>query len=407
MKKIVIVEIGALRIFTVLLQLVFLKIYTSHTAIYELGFYYFLFTVSYSLNAFLLVPLDYFQQSQLYNLKENCYSLKSFLDINNIVFKITSVLLIVGIIICYFINTTIIKFIPIIVSLSLSTYFVTLLRGFINNLEKRRMAIYTLLVEGVLKIFFYLIYIKFFKASALLILISLLSASVITAMVLIFKITSFSEYKREELTKFTTSEIFKFTYPISIGAVINWIQLQGYRMILVPLGLVEIVGVYGTVANVGTSGMSAFSTVYTQLFVPDLYKTQGSYLKKYLIYAFFSILIVLTVGLMFSKFIIALLTKAVFVKYSSLIAYGILSEAGNFLIGALTIYLTIKKLTKTTLKASITGLVVFSLSFGLLFIMGKINVYTIGLPIVFTQMIITVYLSVIVYQSKKKEYGIS
>ena len=407
MKNILILEVGAIRIITVVLQLLFLKIYTGHTAIYELGVYYFLFTLSYSLNAFLLVPIDYFQQSQLYFLKQNSFSLKSFFDINKKVLQIILAVTLIATIVCIIINPAYVKIVPLVVFLSLSTYIVTLLRGFINNFEQRRTAIYTLLFESSLKIGFYLFYVKFFKPSAILILVSLLSASVIALIALTFIITKTTEYKNGSIKTFNFSEITKFTYPISMSAVINWIQLQGYRMILVPLGLIEVVGIYGTVANVGTSGMNAFSTIYTQLFVPNLYKSFGSYLKTYLTYAILCISLVLTTGLLFSNLIISLLTKQVFVKYSGLIVYGIISEAGNFLIGALTIYLSIKNLTKTTFESSMAGLIAFFLSFGALYTTNRISVYTIGLPIVFTQIIVTTYLGIIVYQSKKKEYAVS
>ena len=401
MKKIVVIEIGVMRIFVVLLQLLFLKIYTNHTSIYELGIYYFLFTLSYSLNAFLLVPLDYFQQSQLYLLKKLGASLRSFLGINKNVLKISAALVVLSIIVCYFVDPADTKLIPIIVLLALSTYLVTLLRGFVNNLEQRRAAIYTLLLEGVLKIVLYILYLKFLTPSAFLILGALLSASFITLIILLIIVKNTKEYKYDKLQVFPSNQIIKFAYPISVGAVINWIQLQGYRMILVPLGLVEIVGIYGTVANVGISGMNALSTIYSQLFVPNLYKTHGAYIKKYLTYAIVCIIVVITVGLTFSHLIIGLLTKSTFVKYSWLILYGIISEAGNFLIGGLTIYLTIKNLTKATLKASITGLVAFFMSFGLLYLLHFVNVYTIGLPIIFTQMVITIYLAIIVYRIRK------
>ena len=401
MKKAIIAEVGIIRILVVLLQLVFLKIYTNHTSVYELGIYYFLFTVSYSLNAFLLVPLDYFQQSQLYKLKNEGSSLKSFFPLNKWVLKATGLLLAASLLICYFIDLGSMKIIPIITLIALSTYFVNLLRGLVNNLEKRRAAIYTLLSECILKIGFYYLYAYYFGYSAYIILISLLSASVVTLAFLLIFIRRTEEYKSNVLQQFIPRDIIEFSYPISIAAVINWIQLQGYRMILVPLGLVEIVGIYGTVANVGTSGMSALSTIYSQLFIPNLYKSNGDYLKTYMMYAILSICGVLGVGYFMSDFIIALLTKSDFVKFSSVIVFGIISEGGNFLISALTVYLTIHNLTKITIISSITGLVAFVVSFGLLYLTNLINVYTVGIPIIFTQLIITIYLAFIVKNSRK------
>ncbi len=401
MKKAIVIEVGLIRILVVVLQLLFLKIFTKHTSIYELGIYYFLFTISYSLNAFILVPLDYFQQSNLYNLKLGGISLRSFTKINAWVVMITFIFMFLISILFYFIKPSFAEILPIIICLALSTYLVNLLRGFINNLEKRRLAIYTFLLEIILKIVFYLIYISYFESSALIILYATLSSSLLTFISLFFFIKKMDEYKNKAIRHFKISEIINFSYPISIGAVVNWIQLQGYRMILVPLGLVEIVGVYGTVANVGTAGMSAFSTIYSQLFVPNLYKTNGEYITKYLKFGLFAIAAILIISFFLSDFIVGILTKDDLVQYSSLILFGVASEAGNFIIGSLTIYLTIKNITKSTMKASFLGLSAFLLSFGIIYLFNLTNLYTIGIPIVFTQIVIAVYLSIIVFTSKE------
>ena len=47
-------------------QLVYVKLYSNFLSNHELGLYFFLNTVSYSLNAFLFVPIDYYQQAKLY-----------------------------------------------------------------------------------------------------------------------------------------------------------------------------------------------------------------------------------------------------------------------------------------------------------------------------------------------------
>ncbi|MFW0714235.1 hypothetical protein [Pedobacter sp. N23S346] len=401
MKKSVILEVGIVRILVVILQLFFLKAYSSHTTLFELGLYYFLFTLSYSLNAFILVPLDYFQQSQIYRLKDSSSSLKSFLGINIWVLKLTGIILFVAILGSYIINKTYVEIVIIITILSVSTYFVNLLRGFINNLEKRRVAIYSLLFEGSMKLAIYFISIHFFVSSSKVILLSILSASIMSLLLLFLLVSRTEEYKNSKIQIFKSFEIIKFSYPISLGAVINWIQLQGYRMILVPLGLVEVVGVYATVSNVGTNGMNAYSTIYSQLFIPNLYKTHGSYIKTYITYALLSIAGILLVSYFLADYIVLLLTKEAFVKYSTLILYGVVSEAGNFLIGALTVYLTIHNLTSTTIKASLTGLTIFIITFFCLYYTRNLSVYTVGVPIVITQMVIAAYLAYIVFNTRK------
>lgn len=401
LRKSAFLEIAVIRIIVVLLQLIFLKIYTNFTPVYEIGIFLFLLTISYSLNAFLLVPLDYFQQSQVYVLKESGYSLQSFFKLNLWILKVSTCLFVFIELFCFIFKNTYCVIITLITLLALSSYFVNLTRGIINNLEKQRQAVYCLLLEGSLKIIFFMIFKFFFEPSATIILLSLLCASIFSFLVLSFLVSRLTEFKSDKIQVYEYKKILSFSYPISIGAVINWIQLQGYRMILVPLGLVEVVGLYGTVSNVGASGMNAFSIVFSQLFIPKLYKSNGQYIKTYLRNAFFLILLVLVVGYILSPLIVKLLTNSTFVKYSSVIVFGILSEAGNFIIGALTIYLTIHNLTKYTIKVNILGFLVFCSSFLSFFYFNLINIYTVGLPIVLTQFVIVSYLLLVVYTRKK------
>ncbi|MBW4889888.1 hypothetical protein KXQ82_09180 [Mucilaginibacter sp. HMF5004] len=402
-KKALLVEVALIRVLSIAFQLVFLKLYTYNTSIYELGTYYFLFTVSYCINAFLLIPLDYFQQSNIYKLKEGNYSLQSFNAINLTVLKLLFLLLTASCLLSIVFFPKYFILIVIIILLSISTYFVTLIRGFINNLELRRQATYCLLLENCAKIaVFFLLNKMAGHSSALMILQSLLFSSLIAFATLYVILRRIPEYNTGAIYKFDIKETFKFSYPMTFNAVINMLQTQGYRLILVPLGLTEVVGIYATVANVGISGTNAYSTVFGQIFVPGLYKTHGKYILTYLRNALLSLIVIMLGGYLFSNLVIRIITKSMLVKYSSLILYGIMTEGGNFLAGALIIYLTIKGKTYFTIRASTLGIVVLMISFGLLYFFKILNVYTIGIPIALSQVCITSYFFIIVYKLTAK-----
>jgi O-antigen/teichoic acid export membrane protein len=401
-KKHTIVEISVIRVLVVILQLVFLKIYSHYSSFYELGFLYFLLTISYSVTAIFFVPLDYFQQSNLYNLKRGKLSLKSFFSINQVILKWSFACLFVGEVICFFFKSGICFELLLVVFYALSTYFVNLLRGFINNLEHRRQAIYCLGIEYVLKIVFYILFIHFFKSSSLIILSSLLAASLTTLIILIYLTLKLDEYRFENVKKFSVKEIFNASYPISISSLLNWVQLQSYTLLLVPFGLTEIVGIYATVANIGSGGMNAYSTIFSQLFIPNIYKTEGAFIKKYIIYGIISICFILLVSILFSKLIVELLTKESLVKYSLIIVYGILTEAGNFLIGALTIYLSVHNITRVSIRVSIIGIAVFFISFFIMHLIHCIGIFTIGLPMVLTQLTIFFGLFFVMHKNELK-----
>ena len=397
MKKIVILEVTFFRVLTIILQLVFLKIYSNYLSIYELGLYYLFMTLSYSFNAIFLVPLDYFQQSKLYLLKNEKKSISSFLPINIFVFKVSVILLVFIEIIIYIIDSSFLLVGIILVLFALVSYANNLLRGFLNNFEYRRNAIYTLLVESTLKILLFWVAIQFFSASSTLLFFTTTISMIIICLALILILIKKEEFKYTNRNCFKVIDIYHFSYPISFGAVINWIQLQGYRILLAPMGHIETIGLYATVANIGQTGMNAASTVYAQLFVPNIYKTNGEYIKKYIGFAILVILFVLFVGMIFSETLVVLLTSNKFAEYSYLIGYGILAESGNLIIGGLSIYLTIHNLTKKTIIASWIGLLSFVSVFFILYLIDFLSVWTIGLPIVLSQLFVAIYLYYIVF----------
>jgi O-antigen/teichoic acid export membrane protein len=75
-----------------------------------------------------------------------------------------------------------------------------------------------------------------------------------------------------------------------------------------------------------------------------------------------------------------------------LIAYGVIAEGGNLLIGGLSVYMTIKNRTTEILKGTLIAAVFSLCATALLHLTGKINLYTIGLPIIFSQIMAVAYL---------------
>lgn len=398
MKTFLYAEVAVIRLFTILIQLLFIKCVTNAIPVNELGIYYFLLTISYTFNAILFVPLDYYQQSNLYKYVNEGISIKSFFLLNKRLIVVFSYILVIGGIIIFILNTFYCIVFVLTTLMSIGTYFSLLLRGFVNNLNYRRKAAYNLLLESISRIIFLYILFYVFSPGPVIVLLALLLASCIAIFFLVIYIRKLPQYNDGNIVEVKIGKMLKFMYPISIGAIANWIQLQGYRLILVPLGFSEAVGFYATVANIGNSGMSVCSTIYNQLFLPDIYKTNGRFLYRYLLYAFIIILIVLGVSAGLKDLIVLVLTNAIYSKYSFIIFFGIIVEAGNFIVGALTAYLGIHNLTSCSLKATLSGLVAFALLFLLVFFFLGITPYTIGIPIVISQILIMGYLGKIVFK---------
>jgi hypothetical protein len=163
-------------------------------------------------------------------------------------------------------------------------------------------------------------------------------------------------------------------------------------MILVPMGFTETVGIYATVSGVGNAGMAAASAIFGQIFLPKIYKSSGVYTKTYLRNALLLVTGIFLIGAVASNLIVTSLTKEEFGKFSWLILYGVLAEAGNFLVGALCVHLTILGQTREILIASIIGLVSVVGGFLLIYFLSIVGLATIGLPIILSQLTVACYL---------------
>jgi O-antigen/teichoic acid export membrane protein len=347
--------------------------------------------VSYSLNALIFVPLDLYQQSRIYSYKENNISLRSFFPINFRIFQIIALLSVILVCFLLFFKPDYITFVFLTVILAIELYLTTTLRNLLNNLEFRKIVSLTVVIEISLKIATFLIMTHYFGPTAILLLLSGIFSFLPVILVLAITSKRFHIFPTENMKRIPIRELFHFSYPISIGAVLNWLQLQGYRMLMVPLGFADMVGIYSTISNIGMSGMNANTIVFGQMFAPFVYKSSGKYTSKYIRNAFLLIVGVFLIGFLFSDLIVTILTKHDFVKYSKLICYGVIVEGGNLLCGGFGMYFTIKNKTLLGLGAGIFALIAVIATFGILYFFHSLSVYTVGLPLVISQIFICFY----------------
>jgi O-antigen/teichoic acid export membrane protein len=396
MKILALISISRLAV--VLLQLACVKIYSNYLSSYELGIYYFLITISYSINALLLVPLDYYQQSKIYVFIKEGVSLKSLVSLNKQFLK--SFLSICGIFILVLLtfDTSYAKNTIMAIGLALSIYFGNSLKGIFNNLEHRSLVAGVMAFEALLKLsVFYLIAI-FFAANSATLICSAIIATIVAMLPLIYFFRKLSVFHTGRIERINGRDVFIFALPIAIGAIFNLLQLQSYRIVLVSLGMAEMVGVFAIVAGIGQAGMGAVIAIYSQIFLPSVYKTEGRYIGPYirnglLLYAFVVLICLLTAPLL-----VPLLTKDEFKPFAYLIIYGVLIEMGNFIIGALGVLLSINNQTKKGLLGAYVSMLVMVVCFFVLYSTGDINEFTIGLPLVLSQLAaaLILYWSVII-----------
>ncbi len=384
--------LAAMRAASIIGQMGVVKLYTHYLLPAQLGKYFFALTVSYSLNALLFVPMDYFQQKEVFKLKESGNSLGGLLDLNAKLLSAVGCIFLLGIVVLALLNGALLSAFCTTVVYSILLYLSTAVKTFLNNQEEQVFVVMMLIAEIPIRIIAFTGIAKLGLAGPLSPIVSTAAALLVVGLCALPRL-------RSHLKRFLGIEkpvelqtILKFAVPISCSAVLNWLQLQGYRLVLVPLGYAEAVGFFATTSAIGNAGMNGAATVYQQIYLPRIYQTAGGYLRTYLKGAAAVVSFVFIVGLVLRVPIVRLLTNASFVGFDWLIGFGILIEAGNFIIGALVVQLWIDNNAAAQVRANIYSALSVPLLFGLFHIANNLNVFTIGIPLVVAQVIVIVFL---------------
>jgi O-antigen/teichoic acid export membrane protein len=377
----------------IILQLASIKLLTEYLSTEEIGLYFFLISASYFLNALIFIPLDYYQQAFVSNAENKNSTIKSALLFNK---SISAIYIIIsssiGLILYFSIETKHFILFGFGALGSIALHYMQSLRNLLNNLGYSLPVSTSHILEATSRvgIFFGLGIANI--ATIETIAFSWASSLCLTSLFLIrisVKNGIFNGYSDKPLSP---TEFFKFATPISLSSVANWLQVQGYRVVLVPLGYAEVVGIFSTISNIGSSAIGALNLIYQQKFNPRIYQSQGNYTKRYLGIAF---LLILTAALAFTltgELIVKALTTVNFHEYWYVILYGLIADSSNLIVGALIIHLTIKKTTGSILIFSMVGLLVNAIAFTALYALGSITVNLIGLPILLSQWTVAILL---------------
>ena len=363
------------------IQIAYVRLYTRALSTPELGYYYFLASAAAILNAVLFLPFDEFQQARSMSLVERGQALGSLVQVNLRILAWCAGLTAVAE--CVLRVT---GFHPgsalLLMALSVATYSATALRRLLNNLRHWRTAQTLFLIEPVLKCIAFAVWVRGAHSTGVGLTVTttigLLGVTLASTVMLARR----GLLRRSEDEKIALAPLFHQIWPMSYGSLLNLIQTYGYRLILVPFGYAELVGVYATVTQLGQAGMVSIANVFRQIFDPKLYSTRGRYLKTYLQLAAAVSLACLVGAILLSRVLIPLCTKPEFAPYAAIVGYGIFAEVASLISGALFTYLTIVGRTASLRKASTCGFVCFVSAFACLAATHSISVYTMGIPMI-------------------------
>ena len=381
------------RIFSLFISLGYIKIYTHYLSLPQLGIFFYLSTISYFLNAVVFVPADLFQQTHISADRSVPIPFAYALGLNARAILI-AVVFVGGVFIYSLFDKNLTGYeVVLAFFLSIFLFFCTSLRALLNNRSHGIFVVFMLMVEASLKVvlFFAIVYTGSASADALIL-------SNIAALAVEFAIIGYFFYSYEKFDfagKGTVSnrDFAAFCYPISISAVCNWLQLQGYRLVYVWFGHAEIAGLYATISNIGSVGMSATGQIYSQLFLPRIYQTRGLFIKNFLVLAMAISVVVLLAYAILGPFILGLLTKGGFKPFYKLMLFGVLVEASNLMIGAITAFSGLIGRTGILITSNLIGVVFSVATMGFALVVDPTNPYLTGASLGISQAVTLLFLA--------------
>ena len=383
--------VSGARVVAVLLQLIYIKMYTNLLSLNELGDYAFWFTVAYFFNALVFVPLDNYQQSRLYKWKDAGISLQGAIRLN-----ITMLLLCSGAILVAAPVVMVLQSRRAAVAFVLSLSYGLLLhisnasRNLVINLNRQSMGSLFVIIDGIIKIFVLQLLQRFVTIDSVILIASATLSSLLSSAIYLVVMASRGVFFTGRMQAIAVREALAFGYPISISAMLNWLQLQGYRLVLVPLGASEAIGAFATVSSIGGAGMNAVAAIYNQLRTPEIYHSGGRSINSYLRGILALTAVVAFGGWLFSEHLVRLLTKKVLVEHAGLIIFGVLVEGGNLALGAMGIAYSLSRPTRVFISVGLCGFLSSALGFAVLF--KWIHVTNIGYPLVLSQTTAVLYM---------------
>jgi len=380
------------RFCSLFVQLGYIKVYTHFLNLPQLGIFFYLSTISYVMNAIIFVPVDFYQQAHIPADPAVPIPFRYIVSLN---LRAIFAAAIIGIaIFIYSLFDEHISFYEVVLTFILSVflYLCMSLRAVLNNRSHGIFVVFMLMIESSLKLLLFFALVSIGQNSADMLILSNAAALMCELAVILYFFYVYEKFDLTSMEKVSNRAVVKFSYPLSISAGCNWIQLQGYRLVYVWFGHADIAGLYATVSNIGSVGMAAGSQIYSQLFQPRIYQSKGSFIKKYLIMAFFISIMALVSYAILGPFILGLLTKGDFKVYYKLMLFGVVVEACNLMIGAITAFSGLLKRTNILIKANLIGVLVSISVVALSLYFAASNPYLIGTSLAASQTVVLLFL---------------
>lgn len=378
------------RFVAVISQLICVGIYSAQASQENLGVFYFWVTLSYSINAMILVPLDYFNQKSIMQAIDKSHEIRSLAKFN---FKILMVIaLIVSIGSCYEFMTISSNWDKILLALFLSIfiYISQTSRNILNNLGYGVYVSTSVALEAVCKVIMLWGFIKLGSNVVNDILFSWVGSVCLSAFFTLHKCIKIAHSTQELTThKHKLTDVFRFCAPFSIGSVCNWLQNQGYRLVLVPLGYQAEVGTFSLVASLGSAGVGVITLIFNQHYQPQLYRSGGDFLPALLKKTCVFLLMAVVGYVFFGSFLVGMLTHEIYNSFWIIGVYGVIIDGLYMPLGLLSIYASLTDKSQAAIASGFFGLVIQANLLLILILFDCMSVWSVGVPLLIAQTFVT------------------
>jgi hypothetical protein len=374
-------------VLSVVAGLAYVKAYTGQLTIAEIGIFFYLSTLSYSLNALVFLPVDFYMQARIAQLE--------FVPAKAIG-RLIAATLVTGLGACILVSAPFVYFdklqledLPWIYAVAVMLYLCTSFRNLLNIRGSSVFVSVMLVLESAGRLFAFLAMALLLGRSARTLMVSSALALALELAVILWQCRRRLAFSGTPEQLDSPAVIVRTSASLAGGAVSNMLQLQTYRVMYPLAGLAAASGVYGIVSNVGAAAMSACASIYSQIESPRLYQSQGASIGSFVKLAVALSLGVLAVALLFSSFLVGHLTQKQYVPYALAIGFGVVVEACNLIIGGYGIYLTLYKRTAPLFHLHLLGAVVSVLGCLAAFHWSPQSPMLIGFALAGSQLLIT------------------
>lgn len=389
-------KVAGLRLLSVLAGLVYVKYYTNVLSVEQVGEFFYLGTLSYVLNALVFVPIDSYMQARVSRLGDLPYPALG---------RLIALTLAAGLASCLVLSTPFVlmnllraRDVPLLYAMAALLYLCSTVRNLLNFRGHSMFAAGMIVLESVARLLAFMAVAWALGASAQTLILSSVAALSTEFIILLW-------HAKQVLPLYDSSEpldapshILRTASVLAGAASSHTVQLQAYRVLFPMAGYASTAAALGVTANIGAAAMSACAQVYSQIFLPRLYQSQGAAIRRYVGWASLLALLVFVVGVSLSESLVMYLTRAAYLPYAHVVGVGISIEAFNMLIGAYGVYLTLHGRAGVVFLSQLTG-AVFSLA-GCLTILVYLpeSPLLIGLVVAGSQAIVTLALGLYVHQ---------